>query len=379
MAGPAVVGEKDFKVSQTPNNNASPPVPSRGPRVGYKKGFFIESADGNYKLIIGGYGQFQFNYLNENGEQEYTFRIRRARLAFKGHLFTPKFTYKLQLDLANFRTDLLLDFYVDYKILGKDLRVSLGQQNTPYIRQQLISSSAQMFVDRSLASKEFVNDDDVDTDGDGVADRLIKNGRDLGIMLHGTPFENKMEYQVAIFNGHGINNINLNNDFLYMTRLVWNVLGDVGYGYEGDYEGRDSPAVFLGGAANYNVRNITNDKVFSLGGETGIKYKGFAATAEFMFRHINPGDTLLDTGQDYGYYAQAGYFVIPKRMEIGARLSQVFLHGLQNDSGEVQLGINGFLYGNYLKLQTDYSYLPTNTKDGIEKNHRYRLRLQTKF
>ncbi|MDX1386580.1 MAG: hypothetical protein R3257_03245, partial [bacterium] len=76
---------------------------------------------------------------------------------------------------------------------------------------------------------------------------------------------------------------------------------------------------------------------------------------------------------------QAGYFVIPKRMEVAVRASQVFLAGPQNDRGEFQFGINGFLYGKYLKLQTDYSYLPTNSLNGIEHNQRWRLRLQTKF
>ena len=377
FAKDAVTGEKNL--TYTPGGTTET-KPKKKVLAGYKPGgFFIQSADNKYKMVIGGYAQFQLNFLREGGENEVGFRIRRARLAFKGHMFTPKFTYKFQFDFAKFKTELLLDAYVDYQIKGKNLRVRVGQQTIPYIRQHQISSSAHMFIDRSIASKEFINADDVDNDGDGVPDKLIKNGRDLGIQMHGKPFKKKMEYQIGIFNGHGTNTTNVNNDFLYMGRLVWNVLGYAGYKYEGDYEFHEHPAFFVGGSGNYNVRNISNDKVTSTGFETGVKYKGFAATGEFFYRNTRPGDQLLQNTNDFGYYAQAGYFVIPKRIEIGVRASQVFLQGLQNDKGEFQAGINGYIYGNRLKLQTDYSYLPINTKAGLENNQRYRLRLQTKF
>ncbi len=377
-AGDSVVQVKDLPTNAT--DTVSSPAPKENKMVGYDKGFFIQSADGNYKLVIGGYVQFDFNVDNFGGETNYGLRVRRARLAFKGNLFNPRFTYKFQFDFAKFQTELLLDAYVNYEIIQKDLlEVRIGQQTIPYIRQHQISSSAQQFVDRSLASKEFINADATDSDGDGVADKLVKNGRDLGVQIHGKPFGDKLEYQVGIFNGHGTNTINVNNDFLYMGRFVYNILGDAGYSYEGDLKDREHPALFLGGSANYNMRNISSDKVTSLGGEAGLKWKGFSTTGELFYRNTKPGDVLLSTTNDVGYYAQAGYFVLPKHLEVAVRASQVFLQGPKNDKGEFQFGINGFIYGNNLKLQSDYSYLPTNTKNGIENNHMYRLRLQTKF
>ncbi len=381
----SVIGEKQLSsgtsvvsVAETAPKVEAPPSKKKV-EAGYDKGFFIQSPDGNYKLKVTGYFQFQFNLENEGGETDYGFQIRRARIAFSGNLVNPKLTYKLQLNLVQFSTDLLLDLYVNYALLAKDLNVQVGQFTIPYIRQQIISSSNQVFVERSLASIEFTDADDQDSDGDGIADKLVKNGRDIGIMVHGTPIKNKVEYQVGIFNGNGTNHLNFNNHFLYAGRAVVNILGEAGYSYEGDYANLDDPAVFLGAAANYNQRNISHDKVLSMGAETGIKYKGFAASGEFMLRNTKPGDVLLTSGNDYGYYAQASYFVLPKKMEVAARLSQVFFHGVQNDEGEVQFGLNGFLYKENLKLQTDYSYLPTNTKDGLEKGQRWRLRLQAKF
>lgn len=388
QAKDSVVGERDLPGV----SSQSSPRPSAGPSsdggggsvekmVGYKKGFFIQSRDGKYKLVIGGYGQFDLNLNRDGGETEVGFRIRRARLAFKGHLFTPRFKFKIQLDFAKFKTELFLDYYVTYDILRTPglMEVRLGQQTIPYIRQHQISSSEQEFIERSLASNVFLPADDVDTTGDGVPDKQVKNGRDLGIQLFGKPFDKKMEYYVGIFNGHGTNTININNDFLYAGRLVYNIMGDPGYSYEGDWDISETPQLALGGSANYNVRNISSDKVVNVGGEGVLKWKGLAATGEFFFRNTNPGDTLLSTMNDYGYYAQLGYFVIPKRMELGARASEVFLAGPSNDMGEFEFVLSGFLYGRNLKVQTDYSYLPTNTKEGIENNQRWRLRFQTKF
>jgi hypothetical protein len=391
-AGDSVIGEKDLPkqakqdsvVKPANSSSSTPPAVSdkkEEKTVGYDKGFFIRTADGKYKLVISGYIQFDTEYLREAGENNVGFRVRRARLIFAGNLFNPRFTYKLQVDFVKFKTELLLDAYVNYDILktANLLEVRAGQQTIPYIRQHQVSSSEQEFIERSLASNEFLPADDVDSDGDGVPDKLVKNGRDIGIQLHGKPFDKKMEYQVGIFNGHGTNTLNLNNDFLYMGRLVYNVMGDPGYSYEGDWEIRDTPAMALGASGNYNIRNISSDQVAQAGGEGVLKWRGLAATGEVFYRHTKPGDTLLSTMNDYGYYAQLGYFVIPKRFEVGTRASQVFLGGPKNDMGEFQMVLNGFLYGRNLKVQTDYSYLPTNSKNGIENNQRWRLRLQTKF
>ena len=395
----SVVGEKDLAKQDAPVQKTSTPVfkgstPPAAPEhakadstsdkeknVGYHNGFFIKTSDGNYKLVIGGYFQFDLQFERAESENEIGFRIRRARLAFSGNLFNPKFTYKIQLDFAKFKSELLLDYYVNYDILSSPeyLQARAGQFTIPYIRQQQISSSEQQFIERSLASNEFINADDQDTDGDGKPDKLVKNGRDIGVMLHGKPFSKKMEYYAGIFNGNGTNTLNLNNDFLYAGRLVYNVLGDPGYSYEGDWDEHETPVMALGASGNYNVRTISKDKVAQAGGEGVIKWKGLAAAGEFFYRNTKPGDTLLSTMNDFGYYAQLGYFVIPKRFEVGTRASQVFLAGPKNDMGEFELVLNGFLFGKNLKVQTDYSYLPTNTKEGIQNNQRWRLRLQTKF
>ncbi len=346
--------------------------------VGYDKGFFIKSSDGKFKLVINGYGQFQLDYDRENGENKVGFKVRRARLSLSGNLAGEKLTYKLQVDFTKFKDNLLLDYYMDYKIHAEDFRVRFGQQTIPWIRQHIISSSQQEFIDRSIASLEFINVQDVDSDKDGVPDKQTRDGRDIGVVLHGKPFNKKLEYNAGFFNGSGPNSANFNNHFLYSGRAVYNVLGDYGY-EEGDYEYSKSPSFFIGAAGNYNVRDLTNRKITQFGGETGLKFRGFAATGEFFFRNSTQGDTTLGNTNDFGYYAQLGYFAIPKKLEFVTRASQIFLEGIQNDKAEFAAGINGYLLGQHLKLQTGYSVLPNNTKEGVETSQKFQLRLQTKF
>jgi len=403
FAKQSVVGEKSLpsKIGKTPPATSTPPKldktqsmeaapaidnklepaeippPKAHKNVGYDKGFFIQSDDEKFSLRFNGYAQYDFEFDRIKGQNTFGFQIRRAELVMSGNLATKKLLYLVKLDFTKFKDSLLQYAYMNYTV--KDyFEVRFGEQTIPWIRQQIESASNQQFVERSLASVEFLNVQDVDSDGDKKVDKQTRNAADIGIMLHGKPFHNKMEYQVGIFNGSGINSTNFNNDLLYSARAVYNIKGDFGY-EEGDYDHLDHPAVFFGGSGNYNVRDFTNDKISQLGAETGLKYKGLAMQGEFFYRHDHPGDSTLSAKNDYGYYAQVGYFAVPKRLEFAARASQVFLQGLQNDKAEFGLGINGYIYKKYLKVQTDYSVLPTNTKNGVDTAQRWRLRLQTKF
>ncbi len=382
----SVVGQKTLKADK--KTEAPAPAPAPAPEVkaeaqkepktaGYDKGFFIQSPDGKYKIVFNGYAQFHLEYDREEGKNNIGFRVRRARLSWAGNLAGKNLTYKFQIDLVKFKDELLLDAYMNYKFY-EALEVRFGQFTIPWIRQHQISSSAQEFVDRSLASNEFLVFHDTDSDKDGVPDKRIRNGRDIGLMIHGKPFDKKLEYQAGIFNGSGTNSVNINNHMVYSARAVYNIRGQAGY-EEGDYAYTEDPALYFGSSGNYFVSDLTNDKVTQFGAETGLKWKGLSVQGEFFYRNTKPGDTTLTKTNDFGYYAQAGYFVVKKKLELAARASMVFLEGIQNDKGEFQAGLNYFILGQYLKMQTDYSVLPTNTKDGVQTAQKWRLRLQTKF
>ena len=343
---------------------------------GYDKGFYIKTKDEKFKLNISSYAQFMYEFHHFDdpaGDDSNTFRVRRARLTFSGNIFTKKLGYKFQLDLTK---PALLDAFFDYKAFGDALIIRAGQYTIPMNRQQIISSSKQQFNDRSLASAEFIPGVEIDANKDGTVEKTNKDGRDIGLMVHGKVLKKKLDYQVAAMNAAGINTTNVNNEFLYAARASYNILGDYGYS-ESDIERSDDPAVFVGGHGIYNVGEVTQDKILQGGFESGMKWKGLSLQGEFMVRNTNKM-TATDK-RDYGYYAQAGYFLIPKKFEVAARASQIFFEGARNDKAEFSLGLNYFIFKQNVKLQSDYSWLPDNTATGVENNHRVRLKLQTAF
>lgn len=347
--------------------------------AGYKKGFYIQTPDEKFKLVFNGNYQFQLDYDRKKGENHFGFKMRRTRFIFSGHLFTKKLTYKTQLALERLDfKEVLLDALIDYKFIDEKLRVQVGQQKLPWIREQIVSSSEQQFNDRSILAESFLSSQAFDTDHDGVADKVSGNNRDIGIKVHGKVADDKLEYEVGAYNGSGPNAANFNNHLLYAVRGVYNIMGDFGY-KEGDYDYSEKAALFIGASANYNVRDFTNDDILQVGAESGFKYKGFSAQGEFIMRHNNPEALDIDHVVDLAYYVQAGYFVIPKRFEVAARVSQIFFDGPDNNKSEYRLGFNTFVYKDNVKFQTDYAYLPSESANGTQNAHTVKFRLQTKF
>ena len=75
-----------------------------------------QSIDGNEKIRVG-------------GENTFGFQIRNVRLTFSGNLATKNLTYKLQMDLAKFKDELLLDAWMQYRFNPNvEIRVGDGSR-----------------------------------------------------------------------------------------------------------------------------------------------------------------------------------------------------------------------------------------------------------
>jgi phosphate-selective porin OprO/OprP len=202
-------------------------------------------------------------------------------------------------------------------------------------------------------------------------------------MVHGNAWDKKLEYNLSVTNGAGANRLNANQELLYVGRAVWNPLGYYGYS-EADILDSQSPNLTFGANGGYQVQDFTSTKFFLAGADVGFKYKGFSFAGEYYFRNNDPVGTAATT-RDHGYYAQAGYFIIPRHFEVAARSSQVFLGGANNNRSEFMGGLNYFIFGHDLKLQADYAFLPrqvnpsSNAGDSKKNDHRFRIQLQSWF
>jgi len=366
--------------------------------VTWKKGLNFKSKDGDYSLNarITLVPRYEYNGL-DNKEDQNTFRVRRGNLTFAGNVFSKKLFYKFKLNFVTSKVDEVFeDAYLDYRF-NDAFGIEFGQFKIPYNRQQISASEKLQFPDRSLASDEFrfagqdvtttctlasgekITGVGISCSGGAVKSDVYSSRRfnyDPGLMFHGELFNKKLEYAAAITNGSGYNRLNLNKDFLYSGRLVWNALGNHGYS-ESDVERSEKPALFLGVSGGYNVRDYDKLKVTQAGAETGFKYKGLSVLGEYFFR--NNRTVAGVTTRDHGYYAQAGYFIVPKHFEVAARASQIFFDGPSNNKSEFSAGLNYYFIDHDLKIQADYSYLPEQATAGTVKNHRARLQFQAWF
>ncbi|OGQ05677.1 MAG: hypothetical protein A3F82_04905 [Deltaproteobacteria bacterium RIFCSPLOWO2_12_FULL_44_12] len=326
-------------------------------------GFFIKSADGNYKLTPSFTLQVQHRFQEiENAQDTNDIFLRRGRVKFEGNAITKDLEYEVDMDFgtpdAGGEEFDLKDFYLDYHAL-EPLHIRAGQYKVPFGIQELTSSKKLQFVERSLASEEFVP------------------GRDIGLEFWGTPWEGRFEYYAGLFNGDGRNRLNQNQEFLYTARFAINPLGEYKL-EESDLNGSEDPNLTFGGEFFYNRDRTARDNFFVFGGFGGLKYKGFSLRGEY-FRRFNRNDrsTAANDQDAQGYYAQAGYMLIPKHLEWALRGSQVFRRGVDNDEQEYASAFTYFFKGHHAKLQLDYTFkLDQDAIAGANDERRHIVRTQ---
>jgi hypothetical protein len=110
--------------------------------------------------------------------------------------------------------------------------------------------------------------------------------------------------------------------------------------------------------------------------------------AEWFGRREHPGAQLPD--RDYwGAYGQAGYFVLPRRLQVVARVGRTDqpLYGITaadrlargSETTEVGGGLSAYLRGHDAKLQVDYAYLATPDARSAPFVNRLRAAIQLAF
>lgn len=165
----------------------------------------------NYKMNVQLRLQFRAVYIssdstffiNEEDNAKSSFNIQRARIKIGGNAFKPYLHYYLEYD---FPSNNLLNFQFTYS-KNEWLQLKVGQWKINYNTERYISSGKQQLADRSIANRYFTLD------------------RQVGVLLKGNVFKNKMassSYNIGVFNGSGIGTKNENGSFLVFARYQWN-------------------------------------------------------------------------------------------------------------------------------------------------------------
>jgi len=334
----------------------------------------VRSPDGNYTLNVGGRMQFRYTFKDKDEDFKESdvqdFNLRRARVYFGGNVYTKFVHYYVELDADKFNIA-LRDFYI-YVTPLEELNGKFGYFKAPFNRQFMSSGFKLLLQDRSIASDAF------------------SQNRDYGVDIYGHPFEGHTEYHAALFQGAGgnftgLNNgDNIDNELMYVLNLRYNPFGEYDYYDETDVSYTNKLKATIGASVAFNAKD--NDKKLkntdTIAGvvDLGVKYRGFSWNNEYFVRTEDP-ESDGDTVDSDGFYTQAGYFVIPKKLELAARYSMLDPNNNVPDDlqREYTGGINYYFRAHRSKIQGDVGHYITDTKTEDKVENRFRIQYQIIF
>ena len=332
----------------------------------------------------------------------HNFIVRRSRLKFDGFAYSTKLKYKLELGLSNrdisganeFNRNTpryILDAVIMWQF-AKNWELWAGQTKLPGNVERVVSSANLQLIDRSLLNSRFNID------------------RDLGIQIrHKSNLggEFLMREKFAISQGEGRNVTEGNEGGLqYTGRLEFLPFG--AFKSKGDYSQSDlkregTSKLMVGFTYNFNenaVRErgfagdymIRNDKTIFETNQTTIfldamyKYNGVSFMGEYAKRTadsviateadgVTPTGDVVLTGNALNL--QLGY-LFKNNYELAGRFTSVAYEAITESmpSKQYTLGINKYLVGHKLKVQSDISY---TSLDGEKDNITFRLGFDIHF
>jgi hypothetical protein len=344
---------------------------SSGATAGYDNGFFISSADGNFRLNLNGLVQFRW-ILNGAGEQNtaWGFDVRRARMDFSG-VFAQDWNFKFQMQygsaynlagnpvasanpnypVTNGSVN-VLEAYVerDVSVGGNTFTVRGGQFKAPFLREWLVDDQNQLAVDRSLLNYYFYQGYSVGLQAEYASDAFratfaYTNGvgtpADLNAGSYGTSWvSSPTQYSFA-----GRADIKLSgnwdqfDDFNSRPGTEGGMMVGVGAMYQ-----------------KYNNNAFTNNKVLGLTADLTWDFGGASLFASFVWENIEP-PVGSDTNP-WGFMVQGGYFLTDD-FELFGRYSYANADipggGNATKLSLITFGVNYYLSSN-AKLTADFGW-----------------------
>lgn len=351
--------------------------------TGHKDNFYLKTMDNKFRLDIYGYGQVRYSYQTNDitaKDDLSDFQVQRVRLGFKGFVYSDKLKYQLLLSASQsgeFDKVSLLDWFIDYSPVN-EFGIRAGQFKVPYSTSFTISASELQFVERTQVDSNFRLD------------------RDNGVNLYGKVFNSKLTYNLGIYDGEGRNKANQDNGNLYSGRVIFEPLGKYPY-HESDNERSDQSLVILSAAfatskdqADSTNTNLSGrlastalgmSDVSSYNAFVGVKYRGASLHGEYYQRAINPEKKGISDETGDGYYLQAGYFVVPKIVEIAARYESFDPNRDKDNDKRNEYGgaINYFINGHRNKIQVDAFKIQDQAGKSGDNDSRLRVQYQLSF
>lgn len=312
----------------------------------------------------------RWNTKLANDDVESQLAIPLARPVVEAFFFDKKVHAFIQEEFSG-RSARLLDLWLDFK-LGGLATLRVGQFRTPYTRAFITPIIQLLFPDRGVVADAF---------------RL---GRDTGAMLHGRLQNGAFEYYLGVFGGETTDApSNLDPSVWPALRLVYNVGAPVSYDQVPAARKSVATGLAIGVNAAYQRRAITADPSLEVtkeswhgGGDLAFASGRLAATAEGFLRYER-----FESGpwqRAWGAFAQGGVFVLPRTVELAARVgvaSDEFL-GDESPSQTYEVGLNGYAalnrqaLGHHLKAMLRYGVSRTKRMEAFETETAHQITAQ---
>jgi hypothetical protein len=381
-----------YNAARAEETAATAAAPADKPTVEYKGGFNIRTPDDKFNLNIGGVAHlWHFWESVEGGQDTNTFRLKRAGFRITGTFFekfsvttilqtgtNPGFDYLAApaATTAEHKENLFTYWQTTAALTIKpELVIEGGHVYLPFDRLGETSSSSRLFVDIPITATQ--TDGIKGTTTSSIARNAFGTDEDIGLRVSGDI--SKFNYNVGIVNGTGAHSFNGNNEFNYGLRLMYNILGAVGYS-ESDLGWSETPQLAIGTGTMFEDEDAVDANTgtglnwaWLASTDIGFKWRGLSLNTDLYFRKLKTAASLsLD---DVGYYIHLGYFVLPKKVEVGGRAAQMFREGPDNNSNEFGGVVTWFIKGQNLKLQADYTnVLDYDAITGTNNQTRHRIR-----
>ena len=328
-----------------------------GSMAGYDKGFFVSSADGNYLLRIGGQLQVRYVYNLQDSDgatddNRSGFEVRRAKLIMRGHVFDPSWTYDVQFaaDRATGNVQLEDAGWLQ-KDLGNGLKFRFGQMKAPFLREEILSSTRMMAIERSLVNSFFTAGTVQGATATYEADRWRISG-----MVHDGNNSRNTSWSTE------------DTEFAFSARGEWLAMGEAFKDLE-MYDGFRGGAtgLVIGGAMNYSKGefgtgsnlpppDFNNNEVDNIGLTADATWlaNGWSVAGAVMWRTLDPqtGDSL----DQLGLLIRGGYFLTDDWELYGQyEWADSDIDGVE-DLSVITVGVTKYWDKHNLKWQADIGY-----------------------
>jgi phosphate-selective porin OprO/OprP len=151
--------------------------------AGYKGGFYIRSEEeGGMELRLGGAFQVDYRHYGEEQRADNRFDIRRSRFVFRGQL-TKWFRFGLEYEFQGNETSNLVEAFGEAALSGLHA-LRFGQFKEPFSLEWQTRDKAFYFAERSMGY-------------------YLTPMRDIGVMQHGSLYQDGVNYAIGLFNGDG--------------------------------------------------------------------------------------------------------------------------------------------------------------------------------